>query len=251
MRKLTKLELEKRIISAKNSHLSFDLSSLRQVEYGKKARKHWVVNGSCSICGCEKPYNVDNIVRGLSTKCKCLRRRLYFSDEEVLLGKRYDAMKQRCRNTGTDMQKNYGARGIKNRFRNRRHFIDYIKNHLPHKDYIDVEIDRIDTNGHYEEGNLRLVTKKENLKNKRKKRVYYDGMFLCVYNIGDEIRKYVDSYFGYSNSWTRTLHYKGMSIEKILRVYELKRTVCGKKYRMALKVLNKEMPNEPQKTLFI
>lgn len=38
---------------------------------------------------------------------------------------------------------------------------------LPHKNYSGVDIDRIDNNGHYEPGNLRLVTRSKSLRNRR------------------------------------------------------------------------------------
>lgn len=43
----------------------------------------------------------------------------------------------------------------------------WVRKHLPHRDYVGVELDRIDNNGHYEPGNLRLATRGEQVRNRR------------------------------------------------------------------------------------
>ena len=75
------------------------------------------------------------------------------------LRRRFDTIKQRCNNPYSPDYKYYGSRGIKCLFESSDEFIDYIFNEL--------QIDRIDNNGHYERGNIRLTTAKENSNNRR------------------------------------------------------------------------------------
>ena len=84
------------------------------------------------------------------------------------LHNRFGAMKRRCNNSKHPQYKNYGGRGIKCLFKNVDEFINYVIDELrvdPHG----LDIDRIDNDGHYEPGNIRLVSHAENLKNTRKK----------------------------------------------------------------------------------
>lgn len=48
-----------------------------------------------------------------------------------------------------------------------REAVDWVKANLPHPTYLKLDIDRRDNDGHYEAGNLRLVTRKVNLANRR------------------------------------------------------------------------------------
>ena len=82
------------------------------------------------------------------------------------LRKVYGHIKERCNNPKCKCYKNYGARGIKNLFASSDGFVDYIIDELQ-IDPRGLEIDRIDNNGHYEKGNVRFVTCKENNNNKR------------------------------------------------------------------------------------
>jgi hypothetical protein len=61
----------------------------------------------------------------------------------------------------------YGVHGIKCLFSSRAEFILWMETNLPHLDYKGVEIDRVDSNGHYEPGNLRLVSRRENANNRK------------------------------------------------------------------------------------
>ena len=83
------------------------------------------------------------------------------------LRKCFSNIKRRCNNSGCPDYKNYGGRGIKCLFKSSQEFVDYIINVLkinPHN----LEIDRIDNNGHYEKGNIRFVTRKINRNNRNR-----------------------------------------------------------------------------------
>ena len=75
-------------------------------------------------------------------------------------------MKQRCENPHDQEYPNYGGRGIQWRFPSVLSAGLWILETFPEIDR-NLEIDRADTNGHYEKGNIRFVTKAINLSNKR------------------------------------------------------------------------------------
>ena len=76
-------------------------------------------------------------------------------------------MRQRCENPNDPSYHNYGGRGIEFRFESVSAAIKYVLKELPHPTYIKLDIDRENNDGHYEAGNLRLATRKENLENRR------------------------------------------------------------------------------------
>ena len=121
----------------------------------------------------------------------CQRQVKYDNDPRArVLGERYDAMLQRCIAVDNELYKNYGARGIRLKFDNREHFIRWMLAHLPHEDYRGVQIDRANNDGHYEPGNLLLVSQQENLRNKRNNVwVDYFGAAVVVMDLHAAIKK--------------------------------------------------------------
>ena len=85
------------------------------------------------------------------------------------LNKCFHDAKQRCTDPEVDGYEYYGGRGIKCLFKSSNEFINYVINELQ-IDPRGLQIDRIDTNGHYEKGNIRFVTAKVNANNRRKRR---------------------------------------------------------------------------------
>ena len=83
------------------------------------------------------------------------------------LRKLFVLIKQRCNNPKTSNYKYYGGRGIKCLFKSVDDFVDYVVNALQ-VDPRGLQIDRIDNDRHYERGNIRFVTPKENSNNRRK-----------------------------------------------------------------------------------
>lgn len=132
----------------------------------------------CECTKCHKTLWVvgSNLTLGKSTQCRgCGSRAQHqrrghanISSAAVKrLQKRVNAMCQRCTNPNDGSYRNYGARGVQFRFASVAEGIAFILKELPHPTYLHVDIDRINNNGHYEPGNLRLVSRSENLLNKR------------------------------------------------------------------------------------
>lgn len=161
----------------------------RLVRMGAKNERH--VEAVCSVC--KKTWHLypSNVRLKKTTGCMCQRKVKYDNDPRAtILGERYDAMLQRCRAPDNELYKNYGARGILLKFESREHFIRWMLEHCPHPTYREVQIDREDNDGHYEPGNLRLVTQKENLRNKRTNHwVDYFGKRVVLADVYIEIKK--------------------------------------------------------------
>ena len=84
----------------------------------------------------------------------------------------YNNAKKRCTNPKDRKYRIYGARGIEFRFSSFAEFFEL----LGKKPTPAHQLDRIDNNGHYEPGNVRWVTRKENQRNKNNNRVLtYQG----------------------------------------------------------------------------
>jgi len=133
------------------------------------------VQARCT-CGRIKDVNLRMMEVGRSTRCKgCATRQRHkksghlitSSEVDRKLQKRVNDWFQRCGNPSSRSYHNYGARGIECRFSSVREGVEYVKQHLPHETYEGLDIDRINNDGHYEPGNLRLATRTENLANRR------------------------------------------------------------------------------------
>jgi hypothetical protein len=75
----------------------------------------------------------------------------------------FNGAKQRCRNPKTKAYKYYGARGIEVRFANFKEFYQHVGPRPSPKH----SLDRIDSDGHYEPGNVRWATMEEQVNNRR------------------------------------------------------------------------------------
>ena len=136
------------------------------------------VKARCT-CGKERDVNLRMMEVGRSKRCKgCATQKRHARQGHLLttdarvrsLRKRASDWFQRCNNPQSGSYRNYGARGIECRFGSVAEAVEYILQHLPHETYQGLDIDRRDNNGHYEPGNLRLVTRRENLANRRSSR---------------------------------------------------------------------------------
>ena len=137
----------------------------------KRWKKNWQdprVLGQCTSCGRISWVHFYNLKSGKSKGCQsCSQKR----QVPKWLDRRMTAAKQRCTNPKDSNYENYGARGIEFRFDSvleaGLHMMSLTKNLNR-----DLEIDRIDVNGHYEKGNMQWVTHQQNCQNQRRYMTY-------------------------------------------------------------------------------
>lgn len=77
----------------------------------------------------------------------------------------YYAARRRCTNSCDRHYKDYGGRGIEFRFKSFQEFITEVGP----RPSPELTLDRVDNDGHYEQGNLRWATPKEQASNRRPK----------------------------------------------------------------------------------
>lgn len=144
----------------------------------------WYINSTCTQCPRKKALYVDNMLQGLTKTCRCMSNRtktlarglLYTDPRAKILSRRYTAILQRTQNPKCEAYPEYGGRGVQAKFASHVEFVEYCLKELPHPTYRDVQIDRIDNNGHYAPGNIRIVPQSVNLRNTRKNKYYmYTG----------------------------------------------------------------------------
>lgn len=149
----------------------------------------------CVKCGREKWVMYSNIRRGISKGCRqCLQPKRF----PTWFRRRVESARQRCTNAKHKAWKHYGGRGIEFRFNTvAEACLWLIENFgLPKKG---MTLDRIDNDGHYEPGNLRYSTQRQNCSHTRKRPLapmlhkfkmlyprvrYADGTLLKFFKIG-------------------------------------------------------------------
>lgn len=117
---------------------------------------------SCKQCGkiLHQQYNKEN-----PEKVRAWVNR-YQSTIKGYLNLLFNHIKDRCENPKHPSYKDYGGRGIQNKFRSLNDFRNYVINILQ-IDPRGLQIDRINNDGHYKPGNIQFITRSENLKNRR------------------------------------------------------------------------------------
>ncbi len=151
------------------------------------------INKICAGCKQEFPATIEYFGKESATKdglrrwckaCIVIRNKKYRQSEQGiryykdyhknyratingLLRQTFHNMVARCTDPNQQGYKWYGGAGIKCLFTSSQEFVDYVVNVL-RIDPRGFEIDRIDSKGHYEKGNIRFVTHIENLQNRRK-----------------------------------------------------------------------------------
>jgi hypothetical protein len=113
-------------------------------------------------CGKEKVIMGDHLVRGNIGSCGCysgMRTHGMYKSPEICA---YSHAKSRCQNSHTEQYEDYGRRGIKFKFNSFEEFFKELGFRPEGK-----SLDRIDTNGNYEVGNVRWATPREQSFNTR------------------------------------------------------------------------------------
>ncbi len=124
---------------------------------------HCYVLTKCNGCESIQWQDLNQLQRGKSKGCQaCSQKRKI----PIWLEKRLTAAKSRCENERDPEYRNYGARGIKFRFASVIEAGQYLMSLYPQLSR-HLEIDRIDTNGNYEPGNIRFASHEQNQANKR------------------------------------------------------------------------------------
>lgn len=123
-------------------------------------------------CGTLKEIWTNSLLNALSRSCGCLRREVA-QESHTTHGQSfgpfqaeyhiYRQAKGRCTNPKNPAWKNYGGRGIEFRFTSFSKFLECL-GPRPDPNYT---LDRIDNNGHYEPGNVRWATYKQQSANRR------------------------------------------------------------------------------------
>lgn len=140
------------------------LKIISPVKLWSKTWNHSWVLVQCTGCGTVKWIDLHNLQSGQSKGCQhCSQKRKI----PLWLDRRLTAAKQRCENPNDRNYANYGGRGIKFCFSSVTEAGLYLMAVYGIPDRC-LEIDRINTNGNYEPGNIRFVTRAANLGNRRK-----------------------------------------------------------------------------------
>lgn len=132
------------------------------------------------ICACGNPEIVrvlrGNLIRLHTQSCGCLKieRVIQRNRQHIRHGfsragwvtpeyAAYHNAKYRCTNPQAGNFTDYGGRGIKFLFESFEQFIE----HIGRKPSPELELDRIDNNGHYETGNVRWADRSTQINNRR------------------------------------------------------------------------------------
>ncbi|ACV84131.1 HNH endonuclease [Sodalis phage SO-1] len=149
-----------------------------------KRQGHRQLLAQCDCGAMPGRVGYDNVRRGKTSQCNLCAieatkryRKQYFCYDDAMpddahrtrLLNRLSAAISRTTNPRAKGYKNYGSRGIAvcdEWKRDKRSFLLYVQT-LDGWDNPDFEMDRIDTDGNYEPGNLRFVSRSENCRNRR------------------------------------------------------------------------------------
>ncbi|MER9740565.1 hypothetical protein [Mesorhizobium sp. M0187] len=207
------IDLKERLIVLK----SMDLGSRKIVgdEIIRQGRSRQMIKTLCGNCGTTKLLHIDNLLKGASSNCPCQRITQY-GPKARMLASRFDAIYQRCNNLKNKSYANYGGRGIMCLFE-RNGFVRYTLRLFKGVELSGLDIDRIDTNGNYEPGNLRLIDREGNLNNKRSTvMVSVYGEVVPSSKAYDRIRA-INPDFQLSRGTTAKLARQGVTVEELIR----------------------------------
>lgn len=189
---------------------------VREYTYTKRGKvytgKREYVRVRCVRCASEKWVMRDNLFRGLAKGCRsCFQPKRF----PTWLWQRLEGARQRCQNPNADKYADYGGRGIEFRFPSVSEACVWVIRTfgLPDRK---LEIDRANNDGHYEPGNIRLSTRRQNSLHTRKSpRTARAYKFRVLY-----------PHVTYADSTLRTL-LATMTPEEVLTRWKSTRRRCG------------------------
>jgi hypothetical protein len=194
---------------------------LRESESSGPGNRVW--NCECS-CGVVKDYSKSNLTSGRSQSCGCLRvessretgRKTKHGVHKSPEYNSWQCMKNRCLSPTDKSYANYGGRGIHIHQPWLESFDQFLMD-VGRKPFANYTLDRIDTNGHYEPGNVRWSSVRDQCNNKR--------MNITVTLAGQtktlaEWSRVLDM----NHSTLRARYLKGLSPEQILHKGSLRTT---------------------------
>src|SRR5919109_3646724 len=167
-----------------------------------------IIDVTCSACQQTFAIHAENIRAGRTRSCRCQRNRKYHDPRAEMLGRRYDAMVQRCERDTHKQSHDYKGRGIKVLFESREAFVRWALKKWPDTNFKGLEFDRIDNNGHYAPDNLRLVTPRENKLNTRQD--------IVLLSVAGQLIPWADWPSPYSPRVTQKLAAAGFTAEQII-----------------------------------
>ena len=168
---------------------------VRERKRSTKGQKQYAyyVYIECVQCGQKKWVLYGNLRRGISKGCRsCLQPKRFL----MWLYQRIQGMEARCNNKNTWAWLHYGGRGIEFKFNSISEAYLWIQENLGIPEDKSIEIDRINNDGHYEPGNIRWSTKKQNClhttRPMTKAKIYRFRQLYPFVKYGDEtLRKYL------------------------------------------------------------
>ena len=189
---------------------------------GQRHQRHMHVLVECVTCGYRSVLQFSTLTSGASSGCKtCSRPRKI----PLWLQARCANMVRRCRNPKDPRWQDYGGRGIEFRFDGPTACGLWIIANLGLPENArDLELDRIDNDGHYEPGNIRWATRKLNMANRRVS-VHIARMHQFMLE-HPEVR--------YAESTLRSLIGSGMSFKEIVERYNTPSTKPKGKFGISL-----------------
>jgi hypothetical protein len=129
-------------------------------------------------CGQTKVVVGSSLRDGSTQSCGCLHRDAVTKHglSHTAEYRAYLHAKNRCNNPTNHAYADYGGRGIKCLLTSFKQFI----NHIGTKPSPDLELDRINNDGHYEVGNVRWATREQQQNNKRPRSEWKSAKDLAV-----------------------------------------------------------------------
>lgn len=176
-------------------------------------------------CGNAKQYRLADIQHGRSTNCGCIRkahlhiRNTKHGESRTKLYRRWKGIIERCTYKGHFAYDRYGGRGISV-------CKEWLDDFLAFKEWAlnngyqgAGEVDRINNNGNYEPVNCRIVTRKQNCRNKGSNHyVTMNGETKCISEWAEQYDITADLLYHRINNMGWPIE-KALSVKPKYRIY--------------------------------